>query len=259
MERDQASFAAGEAQAQGGAAPQGRARMPGGNSFCAAHGLRLEPHPRRTCPQWPDVLEALAGLDCRRHLGTALEDYAAPSWKGRGHRPVPRGGGQRFFSSGFWGAHTGPNPTDRAKNGCKRHLIVDASGVPLALRVTAANVLDGQLAIELLDAIPPVAGALGRPRFRPAIFQGDHGYGWLQNILATRERGVIAQLGRPKDTTHGSGLGRFRVVVEHALAWFNNCRRLRLCYEKCAEHLQGFHDLAACLIVFNRWQASLNE
>jgi hypothetical protein len=37
------------------------------------------------------------------------------------------------------GTQTGPNPTNRAKRGSKRHLIGDARGVPLAIRLTGAN------------------------------------------------------------------------------------------------------------------------
>jgi hypothetical protein len=33
----------------------------------------------------------------------------------------------------------GKNPTDRGKNGSKRHMLVDGAGVPLALVVTGAN------------------------------------------------------------------------------------------------------------------------
>jgi transposase len=33
----------------------------------------------------------------------------------------------------FRGVHTGPNPTDRVKKWCKRHVIVDGKGLPLAL------------------------------------------------------------------------------------------------------------------------------
>lgn len=36
----------------------------------------------------------------------------------------------------------GPNPTDRGKNGSKRHLLVDGRGVPLSLVVTGANAHD---------------------------------------------------------------------------------------------------------------------
>src|SRR4051812_18782769 len=40
------------------------------------------------------------------------------------------------------GEATGPNPTDRATAGSKRHLVVDAHGLPLATLLTAANVND---------------------------------------------------------------------------------------------------------------------
>jgi transposase len=44
----------------------------------------------------------------------------------------------------YGGTQTGPNPTDRAKRGSKRHLICDARGVPLAVRLTGANRNDSQ-------------------------------------------------------------------------------------------------------------------
>src|SRR5713101_990975 len=54
------------------------------------------------------------------------------------------------------GDQTGPNPTDRAKRGSKRHLICDGRGVPLAVRLTGANRNDSQEALALVDAIPPL-------------------------------------------------------------------------------------------------------
>ena len=117
---------------------------------------------------------------------------------------------------------------------------------------TPANVPDGQMAIPLLDAIPAVQGPRGRPRFRPGVFQGDRAYGWDENIRATRARGVRPQLARPQDDTHGSGLGRTRWVVESALAWFTNHRRLRLCYERSQQSLLGFHQLAAVIICMQK-------
>ncbi len=52
--------------------------------------------------------------------------------------------------------------------------------------------------------------------------------------LAFDQKGiwVTEALAKPMDNTHGSGLGVFRVVVEHALSWFNHQRRIRVCYEK---------------------------
>jgi transposase len=64
----------------------------------------------------------------------------------------------------YGGDQTGPNPTDRAKRGSKRHLICDGRGVPLAVRLTSANRNDSQEALALVDAIPPLHGDRGRPR-----------------------------------------------------------------------------------------------
>ena len=70
-------------------------------------------------------------------------------------------------SSSFWGQQTGPNPTDRAKLGSKRHLICDGRGVPLAIQLTGANRNDSQQALALVDAIPSLQGERGRPRHCP--------------------------------------------------------------------------------------------
>lgn len=46
-----------------------------------------------------------------------------------------------FQPQGGGGGQTGPNPTDRAKLGSKRHLICDGDGVPLAIQLTGANAM----------------------------------------------------------------------------------------------------------------------
>lgn len=114
-----------------------------------------------------------------------------------------------------------------------------------------ANVHDSQPALSMLDAIRPVQGPRGRPRSRPDILQGDAAYGTPANIRGVKERRVVPLLSRPR-RPHGSGLGRFRYVVERTLAWFGQNRRLRLCYEKHGRHFQAFHDLAAALICARR-------
>ena len=53
----------------------------------------------------------------------------------------------------FWGDCIGPNPTDRAKNGVKRSLLVEADGGPLAVVVAGANVHDTKLLEATLEAI----------------------------------------------------------------------------------------------------------
>ena len=55
--------------------------------------------------------------------------------------------------SRFDGAKRGPNPTDRAKMGTKKHLLVEQEGGPLGLVVKAANVNDHKLLKETVEAI----------------------------------------------------------------------------------------------------------
>jgi transposase len=65
----------------------------------------------------------------------SLDSASFPAKGGRAHRPEP----------------------DRPRQaGTKRHVLVDAGGVPLALLLSAANVHDSRLFEPLLDAVPPI-------------------------------------------------------------------------------------------------------
>ena len=61
------------------------------------------------------------------------------------------------------GGKTGPNPTDRGKQGSKRHLVVDRNGIPLVVEHSAANVHDSKMLEQTVDAIWPIHGTRGRP------------------------------------------------------------------------------------------------
>ena len=132
------------------------------------------------------------------------------------------------------GDQTRPTPTDRAKRGSKRHLICEGRGVPLAVRLTGANRNDSQEALALVDAIPPLHGARGRPRQRPDCVLGDRGYDAAALRRGLRARHIVPWLAMRR-TEHGSGLGRWRWVVERTFAWLNQFRRLRVRYEKRAD------------------------
>ena len=56
------------------------------------------------------------------------------------------------------GEKTGPNPTDRRKLGSKVHILVDAKGIPLAMKLTGANSHDITQIIPLVDEIPRIRG-----------------------------------------------------------------------------------------------------
>jgi transposase len=155
-----------------------------------------------------------------------------------------------FRESCFWGAETGPNPTDRAKLGSKRHLICDGQGVPLAIQLTGANRNDSQQALPLVDAIPLLQGERGRPRHRPDCVLGDRGHDAEAIRQGMRGRRILPLLAM-RNTEHGSGLGRWRWVVERTFAWLNQFRRLRVRYEKRADIYEGLLLLGCVLICWN--------
>ena len=145
------------------------------------------------------------------------------------------------------GSQTGPSPVDRARPGSKHHLLVDASGVPLAVTLTGGNRNDVTQLIPLLDTVPPVRGRVGRPRQRPDHVIGDRGYDHDKYRRLVWQRGikpVIAWRG----TDHGSGLGRHRWVVERTFTWLHQFRRLLVRFDRRADIHQAFLRLACCLI-----------
>jgi transposase len=150
----------------------------------------------------------------------------------------------------------GPNPTDRAKPGSKRHLVVDSNGVSLAAKPTAAHVSDMTMLETLLEAIPPVRGKPGAPGSRPDSDQTDRGYDSDPARERLRWRGIKPQLAR-RNMPHGSGLGKTRYVVERALAWARQYRRLRVRYERRADIHEGFLSLARALIAWKSLMPAL--
>jgi hypothetical protein len=58
---------------------------------------------------------------------------------------------------------------------------------------------------------------------------------------------------------HGSGLGRWRWMVERTLAWLHQYGRLRIRWERRADIHEGFLKLAVCLICWRRLCRSFSE
>ena len=164
-----------------------------------------------------------------------------------GHRRTPPACRQKG------GPRDRPNPTDRGKTSCKRHLVVDRNGVPLITLLTAANVNDSVVFEQVMEAIPPIhrpRGEPGRPRRRPAKLHADKGYDkrhcrrycWMHHIGCR-----IARIG----VESSERLGRHRWVVERTGAWFNRFRRLRIRDERRADIHAAFIPIATALILLS--------
>ena len=134
-------------------------------------------------------------------------------------------------------------------------MIVDATGVPLAALLTAANVPDVNRLLELVDAIPPIAGKPGAPRKRPDAVQGDAGYRSLRHRMCLFIRGVTPIIS-DHPAVHGSGLGTTRWVVERTLAWLRQFRRLRVRYDRRADIHRAFLSLACALICWRHLKSA---
>lgn len=136
--------------------------------------------------------------------------------------------------------------------------IVDGSSIravfggkrPVPVQLTGANRNDSEQALALVDAIPLLQGKWGRPRHRPDCVLGDRGYDVEAIRQGLRDRSIIPFLAK-RNTEHGSGLGRWRWVVERTFAWLNQFRRLRVRYEKRADIHEAFMYLACALMCWN--------
>ena len=127
---------------------------------------------------------------------------------------------------------------------------MDRNGIPLAVRLSAANPHDVTQLPALVDAIPPIIGPRGRPgrpRKRPAKLHGDKAYDSASLRRELRARGIAPRIGR-RGIDSSERLGRHRWVVERTLAWLLGCRRLGVRHERRADLLQGFLHLACALV-----------
>ena len=147
----------------------------------------------------------------------------------------------------------GKNPTDRAKNGSKRHLLTDGRGAPIALLLTGANVHDVTMAAKLIDAIiirrPPV-------RTFPQNICLDKGYDDDKLRKHLQRKNLIFHI--PYKVNRINNIikrkpGRKKArrwVVERVGAWLNQFRRLKIRYEHKSQNHQAFIKFACSIICY---------
>jgi transposase len=153
----------------------------------------------------------------------------------------------------FWGTPDGPSPFDRSRTGSKHHLLVDASGIPLAVALTGANRHDVTQLVPLLDQLHarPVRGKVGRPRQRPDRLLGDRGYDFDKYRRILWSRGIKPVIAR-RGVEHGSGLGRQRWVSERSFSHLHHFRRLRIRYERDPAIHTALLTLACSIMCWRR-------
>ena len=151
--------------------------------------------------------------------------------------------------SRFCGDKRGPNPTDRAKPGTKKSVIVEQHGGPLGVATAGANVHDTKLLEETIAAI---VIPRPNPEEQPQNLCLDKGYDNPTGEAACKAGGYlphIRRIGEEKldsagEKTHPAR----RWVVERTIAWLQKCRAILIRYDKKAENYEGLVELACALI-----------
>jgi putative transposase len=161
---------------------------------------------------------------------------------------------RRDGQGAFWGDHVGPNPTDRAKNGTKRRLIVEADGGPLGVVVAGANVHDSQLLRQTIEAI-----VVDRPEPTDDAAQHwclDKGYDNPTGRTAADENHYvphIRRIGEEKlDERNRKRHPARRWVVERTLSWMSKCRAILIRYAKKSCNYLGLIQLCCGLLWYRR-------
>ena len=160
----------------------------------------------------------------------------------------------KMVAAPLGGDQTGPNPTDRAKSGSKRHLWVDQRGAPLSIYITAANAHDITAVMNLLNQpiVPrpktkyrlqhlcadkaydsePLRNKLQKQRFKPHI----------------RKREYASDPPPPPLEPHCRPARRW--VVERTLSWQNDFRSLRVRWAKKSSNWLALIYFASTLILW---------
>jgi transposase len=93
---------------------------------------------------------------------------------------------------------------------------------------------------------------------QPGSLHGDpvsRAYDSRKHRKALRERGITPRIAKRK-TSHGSGLGRERWVIERTISWLHQHRRLERRYDRRADIHEAFLTIGCALICHQQLQRS---
>lgn len=144
--------------------------------------------------------------------------------------------------------------------GTKLHLVVESHGVPLSAVVSAGQRHESKFVEPVLRAIRLArpGGRGGRPRTRPRRLAGDKGYSYRTVRGYLRRRGIAAVIPTRKDQKPNPRFDKLtyrrRNIIERAVGWLKENRRLATRFEKLAINFLSMVKLAMiqrCLRVFD--------
>jgi len=154
------------------------------------------------------------------------------------------------------GEKTGKNPTDRAKRGVKRSLLVEGQGLPVGLAVEGANRNDMKMVEATLESIP-----IERPEPTAEQPQGmcmDKGYDYDEVRELVAEFGFTAHIrSRGEEAKALKRKARAKVrrwVVERTHSWMNRFRGILIRWNKKVENYIAMLHMSFAFIIYRRME-----
>jgi len=140
------------------------------------------------------------------------------------------------------------------------HLVTEGDGLPLAAVVTAANVAEVTVGLDVVDRVR-VPRPRGRPRKRPDSLAADKSYDSVEFRHQLRRRRIQPSIprrewpnrrrrpGRPPQV-HATSKSRWKVERSHG--WLDNWRRLVARYDWYTQSYAAFLAIACLMTVLSK-------
>lgn len=142
-------------------------------------------------------------------------------------------------------------------------MAVDRFGTPLGVLLTPGQASDSPSCQDLLAGVRLPKARGGRPRTKPRAVVADKGYnsGRLRNLLRSqRIKPVIPTFHhQPANPAFDRNVYRERNVVERAVGWLKESRRIGTRSEKLAMRFLAMLKLAVLQLLFRRLEETSNR
>lgn len=149
------------------------------------------------------------------------------------------------------GKKTGPNPTDRAKKGTKKSVLVDGRGVPVGITVAGANTPDFKLMRATVESIPVPRPTPTEKAWQNLCVDLGYDYGEVRRLAADFGFRLHVPSREPRKKVRRPRHQKARRwVVERTHAWLTRFRRLLVRWEKREDTYLGMLHFALGIITW---------
>ena len=129
--------------------------------------------------------------------------------------------------------------------GRKKHIIVDTLGLPMAVKVHAANIHDSVGAVEPIEQLrflyPRLKKIIADDGYRGKLGEFVKSLGWKLSVVL-----------RPDESSKKFQVLPLRWIVERTFSWIENYRRMTTDYEYKAESAEAMLQITFCQIMLRK-------